>query len=397
MPLFRPRTRRTFRLSPTSIRKSALYLIIGFVLLFSLTSLGSYVQSKIQFSSVTLKKWTTHVSKETFISTLSMEIPALQLYNRLTGIQTPKASTLLLETAISFNPQDPRSLIRNELPGFALFDGHVVVAGQGVNYTDFPMESSPPLEVVMAQREAAFVEEEKASDKGTTEGDAGTPALTTEGRKVVLIYHTHNTESWLPHLPEEDNPSNAYHPEVNITLIGKRLGEELEKRGIGAHVDTTDITRKLHEANKPFAFSYAKSREVVQEVLAQQQDILFMFDLHRDALPRERTTTEINGKSYARTLFLIGGKNANFEKNQKFAERFHDLLEESYPGLSRGVFLKNGNGNGEYNQSLSENNLLIEIGGVGNTVDESYRTAEVSRCDCRFILGCRKSECEARR
>lgn len=337
-----------------------------------MTSFASYVQSKVHFSSVTLKKWTNHVSLETWIASLSMEIPTLQAYNKATGMKSPDATSVLLDMAISFNPKDPRSLIRNELPSFSFFDGHVVVAGKGVKYTDFPMESSPPLEVVMADRQASYVEEKKEEEKPKTEEK---PQMTTGGRKVVLIYHTHNTESWMSHLPSAKSPDDAYHPEVNITLLGKRLGEELEKRGIGTKVDTTDITKKLHEANKPFAFSYAKSREVVKEVLAKEKEIQFMFDLHRDSQPRDRTTIEIDGKSYARTLFLIGGKNKNFEKNQKFAEKFHAMLEKAYPGLSRGVFLKAG-GNGEYNQSLSENNLLIEIGGVYNTVEEGYRTAE---------------------
>ena len=30
----------------------------------------------------------------------------------------------------------------------------------------------------------------------------------------------------------------------------------------------------------------------------------------------------------------------------------------------------------EYNQSLAEDNVLIEVGGVDNTLEESYRTAD---------------------
>ena len=74
-------------------------------------------------------------------------------------------------------------------------------------------------------------------------------------------------------------------------------------------------------------------------------------------------------------FFIVGGRNSHYEKNLAFAEKFHELLEAAYPGLSRGVYLKEG-GNGEYNQSLSEYNLLIEIGGVENNLEESYRTAE---------------------
>jgi stage II sporulation protein P len=114
----------------------------------------------------------------------------------------------------------------------------------------------------------------------------------------------------------------------------------------------------------------------VEPVLAEKEDVTFIFDIHRDSLPRERTTAEINGQDYARTYFIIGGQNEQHERNLAFAERFHNALEAAYPGLSRGVYLKH-EGDGEYNQSLSENNLLIEIGGVENTLEESYRTVEV--------------------
>ena len=47
-------------------------------------------------------------------------------------------------------------------------------------------------------------------------------------------------------------------------------------------------------------------------------------------------------------------------------------LNELYAGLSKGVFRKSrAMGNGEYDQSLSPNSLLIEIGGVDNTFAET--------------------------
>lgn len=87
---------------------------------------------------------------------------------------------------------------------------------------------------------------------------------------------------------------------------------------------------------------------------------------------RERTTVEINGQTYARTFFIIGSRNNDYEQNLAFAEQFHNMIEEAYPGLSRGVAVKNAT----YNQSLSQNKLLIEIGGIDNILEESYRTVQ---------------------
>ena len=45
--------------------------------------------------------------------------------------------------------------------------------------------------------------------------------------------------------------------------------------------------------------------------------------------------------------------------------------------LSRGVFTKKGAGtNGKFNQDLSENAILVEFGGVDNTFEELYNSAE---------------------
>lgn len=353
------------------MRQLSLFVMIGFVVIFLLTGIGTLVHSKVNLSPSVLKNWTTHVSVDTLLSALSMEVPQMQTYNASKGISAPNPSTVLLELVTTFNPTDPRSLIRGELPGFNQFDGQIIVAGQGVKYTDFPMESSVPSEFMLQDREAIVNDDEQGGQRE----QGNEPALTTNGRKVVFIYHTHNTESFLPQLPNESDPNNAHHPEVNITLVGKRLGEELEKRGIGTYVDTTNIAQQLNDEGLSFGDSYKKSREVVQEVLAQEQDITFVFDLHRDSVRRDKTTIEINGQVYARTFFVIGARNENYEKNLAFAEHFHNQLEAAYPGLSKGVFLQ-PKGNGEYNQSISDKNILIEIGGVDNTLEETYRTAE---------------------
>lgn len=126
-----------------------LYIVLGFVVFLILVTV---LPSKLNMSSVAIKKWTTSVSTETFVSALSVEIPRFNTYIQSSEMETPKYSSIFLEMFTSFNPTDPRSLIKNEIPGFSFFDGELVIAGQGVDYTDIPPESSPPLEVVIAEK-----------------------------------------------------------------------------------------------------------------------------------------------------------------------------------------------------------------------------------------------------
>lgn len=76
-------------------------------------------------------------------------------------------------------------------------------------------------------------------------------------------------------------------------------------------------------------------------------------------------------------MFVIGGGNPAYKENKKFAEALHALLNKKYPGISRGVLLKSAlQGNGEYNQSISKGSLLLEFGGINNTLQENLLSAE---------------------
>jgi stage II sporulation protein P len=125
------------------------------------------------------------------------------------------------------------------------------------------------------------------------------------------------------------------------------------------------------------ASTYSKSGELVRTAMASNQDIHYLIDIHRDARRKDLTTPIVNGQAYAQLVFVIGGKNPNYEKNLKLATDLHNLLEKKYKGLSYGVMKNQGAGqNGVYNQNLSENALLIEFGGVDNTFEELNRSAE---------------------
>jgi stage II sporulation protein P len=198
--------------------------------------------------------------------------------------------------------------------------------------------------------------------------------LSTGDKKVVLIYHSHPRESWVPELNAE-NVNGANDPHTNITLVGKRLAEKLEEAGVGAVHSATDYQTTVADYN--WNFSYKYSLQTVREAMAVNRDIVYLFDIHRDAAGRDVTTAEIDGKSYARIFFIIGKKNEQWEKNEAFAKQLHDLLESKHPGLSRGIWDKGGGGHAEYNQSVSPNSVLIEIGGAYNTLEECYRTVDV--------------------
>jgi stage II sporulation protein P len=355
----------------SSLHRWIALFVVGVISLFLVIGTLTSIDGKYRLGSSSIKNWATNFSGETLMYLFGAEN---RYFTQVLAEETkpPALTTVLFELATNIKPNDPRSLLGRELPGFAFFDSKIIVAGQGTDYTTLPIESPPPLEDMLIEREATFDDVDENTDKPITP-----PTKTTEGRKVVYIYHTHSRESFLPHLPEVKNKNHAYHSEVNITLVGERLGKEFERRGIGAIVETRDIQQIVKNEGKKWGQSYDVSRTIIKEAVAQNEDITFMFDLHRDAHRRDVTTVTIDGQTYARTFFVLGGENANYEKNEQMALKLHEMLQEKYPGLSRGSVVRKGSGvNGIYNQDLSEYSILIEIGGVDNSLEEGYRTAE---------------------
>lgn len=360
-------------------KKSGIYLA-SIIALFIFIGMLTTVKPAYRFSSNVITQWTSDIDSSTFLYLLSMENRAfIRAYPKDRAI--PKLSTIFFQVITNIQPNDPRSLLGRELPGFSSFGNQIIVAGEGTNYMNLSVESSPPLEDVLQDREAVLDEEPDEEEEPSQTEDAKDEKEdkpTTGKRKVVFLYNTHNTESFLPHLPGTTDPNSAHHSEVNISKVSERFAKALEADGIGAEVDNTDHMGVLNENGWGYGQAYTASRNVVEEAVSSNKDLQYIIDLHRDSVSREITTKEIDGKSYAKILMVVGAEYASFEKNLSLATKLNELMEEKYPGLSRGVITKDGPGNnGVYNQDLSENALLIEMGGYDNTLEELYRTADV--------------------
>jgi stage II sporulation protein P len=99
------------------------------------------------------------------------------------------------------------------------------------------------------------------------------------------------------------------------------------------------------------------------------------FDIHRDGLssdkPKLRVTTTINKKTVAQIMFVVGVgtdslKNSHWKENLKFAMHLQVVLNEKYPGLAKPIYVREG----RFNQHISSDSLIIEIGGDGNLLSE---------------------------
>lgn len=265
--------------------------------------------------------------------------------------------------------RDPRSFLGHELPGFSLFDTKIIVAGEGTNFSNVPIDSSPSIK--------HLVKDQEESNPSETPKPAPPPVKNEKAE--VFFYSTHSYESFLPLVGKAGakNANLATSTEKNIHLIDQALVDDLEKNGIPANFDSTNMTDLLRSKNWTTGQAYKASRSIVKDALDSGNPLQLIIDVHRDSSRKSVTTKKINGQTYARMSFVIGKDNPYYEKNLAITKTLYAMLNKQYPGISRGIFEKQGPGNnGVYNQDLSPHILLIEIGGVDNTLDECKRTAQ---------------------
>ncbi|MEH7379890.1 stage II sporulation protein P [Bacillus sp. JJ1533] len=358
----------------TSIVKGILFLIFSFILLFTITGAIVSLKPEYRISSSSIGNVATNLSGESLVHLLGYE-------NHYFVQGLPESTTkpnylgAVFKAATNLTLDDPRSFLGRELPGFSIFDGKILIAGEGTNYTNMPIESPPPLDVLLDERQIATQNVEQAEKPSEP---VPPPTMTTGDKKVAYIYHTHSSESYFPHLKgvNTENADNARHPEVNVTKVGEMLSQELQARGIGTDVDKTNMDQYIKQKGYNWFQSYKASGELVTSAMASNKDITYLIDIHRDAHRKGTTTVEINGKSYAKIAFIVGTENKKLQQNIKIASDLHEMLKKKYPGLSRGVIQQGGPGNnGVYNQDKSGNAMLIEFGGVDNNFEELRRTA----------------------
>src|SRR5699024_7929466 len=205
-----------------------------------------------------------------------------------------RVKNIFYQIATNIELDDPLHFLQQEMPGFSNYSQRIIVAGEGTNYSNLPIESSPPLEEVLKDREAVFDDDDKEKKENKQLEQS------TGDKDVVFIYNTHNRESFLPHLPDETDPDSSFHDEVNITKLNEKLKRSLKDNGIGTTIDETDIMNIMQGKEWTYGKSYDASLSVVEETVASDDDIQYIIDLHRDSLPDDKTTKKIDGKRYGK-------------------------------------------------------------------------------------------------
>ncbi len=182
---------------------------------------------------------------------------------------------------------------------------------------------------------------------------------------VVLILHTHATESYLP------SSEGNYHRKGRLNTVrdaGDVLAETLDKAGVPCVHDST-----LHD-EKSYNQAYSRSYETTEALLKKYPSIECVIDLHRDAVPGEVTaaTVSIGGKKCAKYSYVVSNAVDTYSDNLAFIQKMNATATKKYDGFT-GKILERGY---RYNQNLSSKYMLLEIGYNRNDIEEVRNTAE---------------------
>lgn len=147
----------------------------------------------------------------------------------------------------------------------------------------------------------------------------------------IVIYNSH---------PSEDYPSG-----VKVTDVGKLINDKLIKEGLKSNfIMCKDATE--------YGKSYKNTRNIITKNVKGYSNTILL-DIHRD-------TTE-NPESTPRKLqFVLAKNNPHYEANKKFVDTLLENIKNSNKVEATISIYENGLS--YFNQDLSNNSVIIEIG-----------------------------------
>ncbi len=194
-------------------------------------------------------------------------------------------------------------------------------------------------------------------------------------KPVVLIYHTHATESYLKTEAGsyvETEPGRTENTKYNVVAVGNALQQALEARGFTVIHDTTDVE------GEDITSAYSRSLTLMQKY----DNVDLYIDLHRNSSKqkgRSDNTILIDNIPYAKLFFVVGTGIGTYDgeydtlpdwkNNYTFALSLLENIAAKQPDLIKPIRLKVG----RFNQHMGLC-LLAEIGTNADTMEAVLNT-----------------------
>lgn len=214
---------------------------------------------------------------------------------------------------------------------------------------DFQFQTTQEVEQTKDKQEDIKQEPKTTENEKTPDPKPVEPKDT--GKKVY-IYNTHQNE--------------GYADGKTVMDAAAILGNALEEKGVHVVLETADFQAYAKNQGWDYNQSYQVSYNFLNDALVNYGGFDLIIDFHRDAIPREASFIEIDGRTYAKLMPVVGGLGKNAEATKKIASTLSDIIDAKYHGIMRSTMVREA----YYNQEVTDHMILIECGGDVNTFEE---------------------------
>lgn len=182
---------------------------------------------------------------------------------------------------------------------------------------------------------------------------------TNNEKKSIYIYSTHQKEKYLD---EKSVVDGSYY-----------LAELLKEKGYEVIVEDRNLSKELSDRNLSYDQSYLISRGAINDAIIEHKGFDLMIDFHRDSVPRNSSYIKDDTKAYAKLMIVLGGLSSHFNQIHLNAKTLYDKTNQIQHGIMKNILVREA----YYNQDISENMLLIEVGSDQNYYEEVKNSIEV--------------------
>ena len=207
---------------------------------------------------------------------------------------------------------------------------------------------------------------------------------------LVLILHSHSSEGYLgagqTAVPAGSTIGRSNDREQNVLAVGEVLKDTLIACGIPTlHCE---IAHDRVDGSDSYVGAYDRANETVERYLALYPSIRYVIDLHRDAVfdgngDVVRPIAVVDGEAVAQVMMVVGsGDGVDHERNLALALALQREIGIG-TGICRQILLRSSS----YRQDYAPYALLLEIGSVGNSLDEAKRAARAVGVALAELIG----------
>ena len=176
--------------------------------------------------------------------------------------------------------------------------------------------------------------------------------------KSIYIYNTHQGEEYATKSVKEGS---------------RYLMQLLENRGYEVDYETTDFELYKTKNHIDYAKSYSVSQKYLTQAVEKHGKYDLVIDFHRDSIKKNLSTITVDHKNYAKLMFVVGKGSSHYSAVNNTRSRVADMLNGKIPKICRGVYLKQSH----YNQGVTDNMVLIEVGANENTYEEVQNSLNI--------------------